>query len=120
MSEELLKRTITFPSPVQIGDVSVASVTVREPLVDDELEAQARATAEAAKKGRPPLSGEIEAHLLAILSGLPADGLRRMRSLSYRRIQAVLLGFFSSTPSGSPGGSLSSDGSPGTVPGSDG
>lgn len=113
--------SVHFAQPVQIGEVSVTSITLRDVLVEDELEAQARASIRAARAGRPqPLPGEIEVELLAILTGLPADGLRKMASRPYRRLQAVLLDFFSAAETSPPAppplaAGPATDGSPSAV-----
>lgn len=112
--EDPRKNHVSFDREIAIGDLKVTSAAVREPLVEDELQAVAEAQQEAEAAGLPVTQAAIEARLLAILSGLPYAGIRKMRSAEYRKLQGGLLGFFSSTPSGSTGGQSPLAGSPAT------
>lgn len=89
MSEDLRTTTISFPHPVRIGENTFTSVTMREPMVEDEI-AVATDTVTGTNQ-------ENEARLIARLCDLPADGVLKMRSTQYRVLQGPLL-VFVSTP----------------------
>ncbi|MFW5497765.1 MULTISPECIES: phage tail assembly protein [unclassified Maridesulfovibrio] len=83
MSEEKKNKTetvdpnvIPLNSPLKVGDNEITSITLRQPLVEDLLDAAAQAG---------PGSGNfaIEAYTVAIVSGVPIEDLRKMKSYDY-------------------------------------
>jgi hypothetical protein len=83
-SEGLRTEIITFPVPVKIGGAEFTSVTMREPIVEDEL---------AAAGGS---NQENEVRLVARLCGLAYADVAKMRSAQYRLLQGRLINFLSS------------------------
>lgn len=83
---------IPLPGPVQCGGLTVTKITMREPLIEDELTAAADASTYG--RGTP---AEIEVRLLSILTGIDHDHLiKAPRGL--RLILTTALMDFTSTP----------------------
>ncbi|TAN72022.1 MAG: phage tail assembly protein [Magnetospirillum sp.] len=87
MSEDLRKTIILFPRPTKIGGGTYTSVTMREPMVEDEIAVVA--------ESETGTNQESEARLVARLCDLPADAVIKMKSGQYRVLQRPLLVFLS-------------------------
>ncbi|MDO8608246.1 MAG: phage tail assembly protein [Phaeospirillum sp.] len=87
MNDDLRKSEITFPRPVKIGGSSYTAITMREPLVEDEIAALSESLTNT--------NSENEARLVARLCNLPAEAVMKMRSAQYRTLQRPLLVFLS-------------------------
>jgi hypothetical protein len=110
--DDLRRTTITFNPPVRIGAATLSEVSMREPLIEDEIEVAARN-----KTGTP---AEAEARLIARLIDQPAEAVIKMRSIPYRRLQQGLMTFSSIPWAGSSATSSSLPASPdGGAPTSD-
>lgn len=84
------KSVVTFDPPVTIGKNQVAQVTIRDPLVEEELQAAAL--------NKTGSAVEAEARLVGIIAELPFDGLVKTASGTYRVLYAELLRFLESQP----------------------
>lgn len=105
MSDPLRKTAIPFPHPIRIGESTYTSITMREPLVEDEIAVVSQSVT--------GTNQENEARLIARLCDLPAEAVIKMRSAPYRVLQRPLLDFLSSPWTGSDEMSSSSAGLPG-------
>lgn len=81
---------ITFDPPVEIGGAKIASATMREPVMEDELQAAAGT--------RSGTDQEAEARLIALLIDMPFDTLVEAESGTYRVFYREFLRFLESQP----------------------
>lgn len=82
--------TITFTPPVQIGGMEVATVTLRDPMVEEELTAAAH--------NKSGTNQEAEARLIGLMTGLCFDALAETGSAVYRVLYVELLRFLEAQP----------------------
>lgn len=92
MSDAPRKKVIPLPGKIRVGGLVLAEVTMREPFIEDELDA----AAEAALNGKGT-QAETEVHLMAILTGIDFRQLIKAPR-GFRMILAAALMDFTSTP----------------------
>lgn len=85
-------KELPLPGPVKVGGLTLTKVTMREPFIQDELDA----AADAALYGRST-QAEVEVRLLSILTGIDYDHMVRAPR-GFRLILAAALMDFTSTP----------------------
>lgn len=85
-------KIIPLPGMVKVGGLTLTSITMREPFIQDELDA-----ADAANSYGRGTAAEIEVRLLSILTGIDFDHMcKAPRGL--RMVLAVAVADFTSTP----------------------
>jgi hypothetical protein len=78
-------RTIPLRTPLRIGDETRSVLTMREPLLEDQLAVT-----------KPGMStAELEVALIARLADVPAEALRRHPLRDYQALSAALADFLS-------------------------
>ena len=87
MNDDLRTVEITFPRPLKIGGSTCTSITMREPIIEDEIAALSESVT--------GTNSENEARLVARLCNLPTEAVMKMRSAQYRMLQRPLLVFLS-------------------------
>lgn len=113
--DEPRRKVLPLPGPVKVGGLVITQVTMREPFIQDELDA----AADASMYGKGT-QAEVEVRLLSILTGIDYDQLVRAPR-GFRMVLAAALLDFTSTPwtvsdempsysPDSPGGSTASAG----------
>ncbi|MGE4528583.1 MAG: phage tail assembly protein [Rhodospirillaceae bacterium] len=94
--------TIPLPKPIKHGDAEYSAITMREATVGDQLDVT--------KEGMT--AGEIEVAIIAKVSGVPVEVIRKIPLSAYRPVQATLANFPSSPAKGSGDTSSGSAGQP--------
>lgn len=77
--------TVTLSRPIKVGDETRPSLTMREPLIEDQLAVS--------KEGQS--RGDLEVALIARLVDVPIDALKKHPLRDYQRLQKALEGFLS-------------------------